>query len=115
MEENEPADVCSILPSIKMQVLLDVHIVFSGVIPLGQDPHTHELWIMAQQFGAKCYTEVNQNMTHLVAKKVITNNEGWNSKSPFSVRIRICMDREDGMAGRLSHKVEKDKGGAVLA
>jgi RNA polymerase II subunit A-like phosphatase len=68
---DEP-DVRTILPVIKLQVLLDVHLVFSGIIPLGQNPESHELWIMATQFGAKCYTELDSQVTHVIAKKVGT-------------------------------------------
>jgi RNA polymerase II subunit A-like phosphatase len=97
-DDVEHPDVCRILPLIKMQALLDVHIVFSGVIPLGQDPHVNELWIMAHQFGAKCYTDVNPNMTHLVAKKVLFDNIGRNSKSQGCTRNGVCVDCQGRMA-----------------
>jgi hypothetical protein len=90
-------DVCSILPLIKLEVLLDVHIVFSGVIPLGQDPRHNELWIMATQFGAKCYTEVNPSITHLVAKKVFSIDLGRNCKSQIGTRNGISLDCKSGL------------------
>jgi RNA polymerase II subunit A-like phosphatase len=65
------ADVCNILPWMKSRVLEDVHIAFSGIIPIGYDPLKNDLWIQATQFGAKCYTEMNASITHLIARKVI--------------------------------------------
>jgi RNA polymerase II subunit A-like phosphatase len=64
------ADVTNILPSLKLNVLGGVHLVFSGVIPLGTDPTLQDIWILATQFGAKCYMEITSSTTHLIARKV---------------------------------------------
>lgn len=64
------ADVAKILPSLKINVLKGVHLVFSGIIPLGVDPSHQEVWILATHFGAKCYMEITPMTTHLIAKKV---------------------------------------------
>ena len=59
-----------IIPLMRQHVLAGVHIVFSSVIPLDVRPETSETWRIAQMFGAKCYTELNPRITHLVAAKV---------------------------------------------
>ncbi|KAJ3339377.1 Carboxy-terminal domain (CTD) phosphatase, partial [Kappamyces sp. JEL0680] len=70
IDRTEPdADVCKILPWLKSQVLQGVHIVFSGVIPIGHDPKRNDLWIQATQFGATCHLELNSSITHLIARK----------------------------------------------
>lgn len=53
------------------QLTLDgVHILFSSVIPLDTRPESTEIWRTATAFGAQCYTELNNRITHVVAAKV---------------------------------------------
>ncbi|KAJ3270446.1 Carboxy-terminal domain (CTD) phosphatase [Terramyces sp. JEL0728] len=76
--QNAPLpNVGLILPSLRKSVLQNVHIVFSGIIPLVQDVRTHELWIQAQQFGATCHHELNSTVTHVLAKKASFTNIDW--------------------------------------
>jgi RNA polymerase II subunit A C-terminal domain phosphatase len=63
-------DISIILPSLKQNILVGVHLVFSGVVPLGLDPTKSDIWILSRQFGAQCYLEITSNTTHLIAKKV---------------------------------------------
>lgn len=60
-------DVRRVLSTQRKKILQGVNIVFSRVIPLEVDPKTHELWQMAEAFGAKCSTAVGPGVTHLVA------------------------------------------------
>lgn len=46
-----------------------VHILFSSVIPLDTQPETTEIWRMAHTFGARCSTELNSEVTHVVSAK----------------------------------------------
>ncbi|OBZ79019.1 RNA polymerase II subunit A C-terminal domain phosphatase [Grifola frondosa] len=46
-----------------------LHILFSSVIPLDTRPEATEVWRTAHAFGAKCYTELSSNITHVVAAK----------------------------------------------
>ncbi|KAJ2997277.1 Carboxy-terminal domain (CTD) phosphatase [Globomyces sp. JEL0801] len=62
-------DIGKLLPSLKSRVLEGVHLVFSGLIQIRHDPSTHDLWILATQFGAKCYKDLNDQVTHVVATK----------------------------------------------
>lgn len=62
-------DVTRIIPDIRSSVLAGVHILFSSVIPLDTQPETTEIWRMAHMFGAACSTELNDNITHVVAAK----------------------------------------------
>ncbi|KAJ1550546.1 Carboxy-terminal domain (CTD) phosphatase [Nowakowskiella sp. JEL0078] len=74
------SDIRNIIPSeivpkihsyhaAKQTVLQDCHILFSKVIPIHSDPSRNHFWTMAEQFGAKCYTEINDFVTHVVANE----------------------------------------------
>jgi RNA polymerase II C-terminal domain phosphatase-like 3/4 len=60
-------DTRHVLSELRQGVLRGTHLVFSGVIPLGQDPQTHALWQMAARFGGSLSTTVDARATHLVA------------------------------------------------
>ncbi|PIL27260.1 hypothetical protein GSI_10405 [Ganoderma sinense ZZ0214-1] len=62
-------DVRTIIPRIRMDTLAGVHILFTGVIPLDQRPHTAEIWKTATAFGAQCHTELSNKVTHVVTNK----------------------------------------------
>ena len=62
-----PWDVRFVLSKQRQKVLRGVNIVFSRIWPMEQDPKTHELWITARAFGAKCSTAIGPGVTHLVA------------------------------------------------
>lgn len=49
------------------KVLKGVHILFTHVIPIGQEPSQHKLWRMAESFGATCTTQTDPGVTHVVA------------------------------------------------
>ncbi|KIL71651.1 hypothetical protein M378DRAFT_1020729 [Amanita muscaria Koide BX008] len=67
---RKPAsDVTRIIPHIRSEVLGGVHILFSSVIPLDTNAETTEIWRMAHMFGAKCSTELNSEVTHVVSAK----------------------------------------------
>lgn len=67
-----------ILQRMKREVLKGCHIVFSGLIPVNQEPETYVLpshssatiWTMAEDFGAKCHRDLVKNVTHMVAANV---------------------------------------------
>ncbi|KAG7672111.1 hypothetical protein KSW81_004994 [Nannochloris sp. 'desiccata'] len=66
--EGAKSDVRHVLTNYRKKVLKGVHLVFSRVIPLEQDPKTHELWRMAEAFGASCSAVMQPGVTtHLVA------------------------------------------------
>lgn len=60
-------DVRHVLSDEKARVLEGCRLVFSRIIPLDQDPKTHELWRLAEDFGATCCTQMDESVTHLVA------------------------------------------------
>ncbi|KAF8665249.1 hypothetical protein AX16_000271 [Volvariella volvacea WC 439] len=64
-----PFDVTQIIPQIRANVLSGVHVLFSSVIPLDIKPESTEIWRVAHMFGAKCYTELTNEITHVVAAK----------------------------------------------
>ncbi|KAJ7054040.1 hypothetical protein C8F01DRAFT_1165661 [Mycena amicta] len=64
-----PYDVTEIILRKRSRVLAGVHMVFSGVIPLDTNPQFSEHWRLARMFGAKCSTDLNPEVTHLVCAK----------------------------------------------
>ena len=58
-----------IIPRLRFKTLDGVHIVFSSVIPLDTRPESTDIWKTALAFGAQCYTELNNTVTHVVAAK----------------------------------------------
>ena len=60
-------DIKQIMPAFKSGVLGGVVIVFSGVIPLGQDLQNAEVSLWAKSFGAVIQKNINKRVTHLVA------------------------------------------------
>ncbi|KAI8910234.1 RNA polymerase II subunit A C-terminal domain phosphatase [Gorgonomyces haynaldii] len=71
-DQEEQADVRILLPALKYGILRDCTIAFSGVIPIGTDPQSHELWRMALMFGASCQQDIDASVTHVVASKMGT-------------------------------------------
>ncbi|EMC95886.1 hypothetical protein BAUCODRAFT_71386 [Baudoinia panamericana UAMH 10762] len=64
--ENIP-DAAAIMTSMKSRVLSGVHLVFSGVVPLGVNPLNHDLAIWARSFGANVQVKVSRRTTHLIS------------------------------------------------
>lgn len=61
-------DVRHILATEKRSVLAGCKIVFSRLYPQGESqPHLHPLWQRAEQFGAVCTTNIDDEVTHVVA------------------------------------------------
>ncbi|EKM61406.1 uncharacterized protein PHACADRAFT_204575 [Phanerochaete carnosa HHB-10118-sp] len=69
VEPPSPYDVRLIIPLMRQNALAGCHVVFSSVIPLDTRAETSETWRIAVMFGAKCYTELNPRITHLIAAK----------------------------------------------
>ena len=60
-----------------MQVLAGVVILFSALVPLGQDPRAHHLGQLTEQFGAKCVTQEDASVTHVVAANSGSAKAQW--------------------------------------
>ncbi|CEJ56427.1 hypothetical protein PMG11_02635 [Penicillium brasilianum] len=60
-------DIKDIMPLYKAQVLGGVVVVFSGVIPLGQDLQNAEVSLWAKTFGVVVQKNIGKRVTHLVA------------------------------------------------
>ncbi|KAG8741661.1 Carboxy-terminal domain (CTD) phosphatase [Ceratobasidium sp. 414] len=69
LSANRGFNVQRIIPAIKRRVLAGVHILFSSVIPINADPTSSEYWRQSELFGAKCYTKLGPQITHVVAAK----------------------------------------------
>lgn len=59
--------VAQIMEHIKFRVLGDVHLVFSGVVPLGVNIYTYDTVKWAMQFGAKVTENITKKTTHVIA------------------------------------------------
>lgn len=53
----------------RRKVLQGVNILFTGVFPLGTNPRDQHLWKQAEYFGAQCYLQFNDTITHVVAAR----------------------------------------------
>ncbi|PIM98805.1 Phosphoprotein phosphatase [Handroanthus impetiginosus] len=74
----DEADVRNILASEKRKVLAGCRIVFSRVFPVGfTNPHLHPLWQLAEQFGAVCTSQLDEQVTHVVANSLGTDKVNW--------------------------------------
>lgn len=61
-------DVRDFLAAEQRKILMGCKVVFSRVFPVGEaQPHLHPLWQMAEQFGAVCTTQIDEQVTHVVA------------------------------------------------
>ncbi|CAL9161227.1 unnamed protein product [Musa hybrid cultivar] len=72
------ADVRNILASEQRKILSGCRIVFSRVFPVGEaNPHLHPLWQTAEQFGAVCTSQIDEQVTHVVANSLGTDKVNW--------------------------------------
>ncbi|KZS91631.1 hypothetical protein SISNIDRAFT_456546 [Sistotremastrum niveocremeum HHB9708] len=68
-KERAEYDVKLIIPRMRMRTFAGLHLLFSSVIPLDQDPDKSEVWRIARAFGATCHSDLSHQVTHLVAAK----------------------------------------------
>ncbi|RLM57821.1 hypothetical protein C2845_PM18G08020 [Panicum miliaceum] len=72
------ADVRSILAAEQQRILAGCRILFSRVFPIGDaKPHLHPLWQTAEQFGAVCTNQIDDQVTHVVANSLGTDKVNW--------------------------------------
>lgn len=74
----DEADVRNILATEQQKILAGCRIVFSRVFPVGEaNPHLHPLWQTAEQFGAVCTSQIDEQVTHVVANSLGTDKVNW--------------------------------------
>ncbi|XP_023514332.1 RNA polymerase II C-terminal domain phosphatase-like 3 [Cucurbita pepo subsp. pepo] len=74
----DEVDVRNILASEQQRILAGCRIVFSRVFPVGEaNPHLHPLWQTAEQFGAVCTNQIDEQVTHVVANSLGTDKVNW--------------------------------------
>jgi len=69
---NNNAQTRNVSESLKWRrrkVFLGVNILFTGVFPLGANPRDQYLWKQAEYFGAQCFQQFNDIITHVVAAR----------------------------------------------
>lgn len=75
-------DVRNILASEQRKILDGCRIVFSRVFPVGEaNPHLHPLWQTAEQFGASCTNQIDDQVTHVVANSLGTDKVYFDFKT----------------------------------
>ncbi|KAF9430350.1 Carboxy-terminal domain (CTD) phosphatase [Podila epigama] len=72
-QSKHDADVKVVIRDLKKSVLHGVHLVFSGVIPLGVPQENTDIWKQAEAYGATCSTDINSHTTHVVAPRAGTS------------------------------------------
>ncbi|PNS14280.1 RNA polymerase II subunit A C-terminal domain phosphatase [Sphaceloma murrayae] len=85
-------DVTTIMAQIKSSILRGVHIVFSGVLPLGTPTQSHDLAVWARSFGAGVEENITKRTTHVIAspaRRTAKVRQAWRR----SDRIRIVTQR----------------------
>ncbi|KAL1556780.1 protein-serine/threonine phosphatase [Salvia divinorum] len=76
----EEGDARSILACEQQKILAGCRIVFSRVFPVGEAlplMHLHPLWQTAEQFGAVCTSQIDDQVTHVVANSLGTGKVKW--------------------------------------
>ena len=73
----EEEDSCTLAKCSVVQVLAGVTVLFSALVPLGQDPRAHSLGQLAEQFGAKCATQEDTSVSHVVAANSGSAKAQW--------------------------------------
>ena len=64
--DNIP-DAAAIMARMKAKVLANLHLVFSGVVPLGVDVQSHDIAVWARSFGATVSENISRRTTHVIA------------------------------------------------
>jgi len=65
----QPGYIAESLKWRRRKVLQGVNILFTAVFPLETNPKDQPLWKQAEHFGAQCYSQFNDTITHLVAAR----------------------------------------------
>ncbi|KAI4386348.1 hypothetical protein MLD38_004286 [Melastoma candidum] len=74
----DEADVRNILAEEQRKILGGCRVVFSRIFPVGEaNPHLHPLWQTAEQFGAVCTNQIDEQVTHVVANAPGTDKVNW--------------------------------------
>jgi len=69
---HNKADVKEMLRRRKKRVLQGVHLTFSHIFPCNEKPQQQYIWNLAEQFGAICYEQFEEHITHVIAGDVRT-------------------------------------------
>ncbi|KAF8020907.1 hypothetical protein BT93_G1348 [Corymbia citriodora subsp. variegata] len=74
----DDVDVRNILAAEQQKILAGCRIVFSRIFPVGEaNPQLHPLWQTAEQFGATCTNQIDDQVTHVVANSLGTDKVNW--------------------------------------
>jgi len=80
------------------KVFSGIHLLFSGVFPLGTNPREQALWRNAEYYGAICYEQFNDNITHLVAAR-----DGTDKVLEATRRVTIFIVNPNWLYDSLAH------------
>ncbi|GFR26750.1 RNA polymerase II subunit A C-terminal domain phosphatase [Trichonephila clavata] len=69
-------DLKEIVPSVRRNVLKNVNIVFSSVIPTNCVPENHHIWTLAESLGARVFKDLHFEKTRKKTTHVISSKPG---------------------------------------
>eukprot|EP01134_Creolimax_fragrantissima_P004124 CFRG4124T1 len=72
LQFKREANVKQIIPSLKKEVLSGCRILFSSIIPTMEVPETNPIWKKAEAFGARCFKDLDDDVTHVVGLNAST-------------------------------------------
>jgi RNA polymerase II C-terminal domain phosphatase-like 3/4 len=75
------SDVRQVIRAVRREVLSGCKVAFSRVIPLEVCAEDHRMWRLTEQLGAVCTTDVDETVTHVVARDPGTEKARWAQKN----------------------------------
>ncbi|GFY40470.1 RNA polymerase II subunit A C-terminal domain phosphatase [Trichonephila inaurata madagascariensis] len=69
-------DLKEIVPSVRRNVLKNVNIVFSSVIPTNCVPENHHIWTLAESLGARVFKDLHLEKTRKKTTHIISSKPG---------------------------------------
>jgi RNA polymerase II C-terminal domain phosphatase-like 3/4 len=73
--------VRQVIRATRREVLPGCKVAFSQVIPLEVCAEDHRMWKLTEQLGAVCTTDVDETVTHVVARDPGTEKASWAQKN----------------------------------
>ncbi|EPQ28997.1 uncharacterized protein PFL1_03287 [Pseudozyma flocculosa PF-1] len=67
--ESKKPTVTDLIAARKAEVLKGCYVSFSGMIPSNVPPKTADIWRVAEEYGARCITNLTASVTHVVAAR----------------------------------------------
>jgi len=83
-----PKDIRDCLKSLRSTILKDCCILFTRIIPKGEDPQRHPAWVLATNLGATCVDDTSSRVTHVIAGGTTSKAEWAKKTGKYVVTIQ---------------------------